>query len=473
MITKTKVVWRVNQKFFLGCSSARCGNSDSSCNHYKASGCSSNFSRPWVMCKDDTGMYHCKPHSTTSLAKKDIENFTKSHTFSKGCKHICDYADKPAYKISGNQEVQTYTSAGEIRGHFCSNVQDENKTGEVHSWCNHFGTKSAFFLGCSSARCGNSDSSCNHYKASGCSSNFSRPWVMCKDDTGMYHCKPHSTTSLAKKDIENFTKSHTFSKGCKHICDYADKPAYKISGNQEVQTYTSAGEIRGHFCSNVQDENKTGEVHSWCKRHVTLSMSEAEPQLIPSSRPSAHKLPPREKRLPLTPSTDVDGSPSSEYELPPRERRLPLTPPTDVDGSPSSSIPSPRPSEPQLIPSPRPSEHKLSPRRRTPPLTPSTDVDASPSSSGGGAADVDASPSSSGGGAADVDEASSPPEVKAVLETFQKEASDAEIENEKEANESVSRSMSESSADEQGNIWLLVSLVLVFIVIILIIFMSK
>ena len=58
-------------------------------------------------------------------------------------------------------------------------------------------SESNFFQGCSSSRCGNSSASCNHYHDSGCPKEFSRPWVMCKDSTGLYHCKPHGKVGNA------------------------------------------------------------------------------------------------------------------------------------------------------------------------------------------------------------------------------------------------------------------------------------
>ena len=134
----------IQKSFFLGCSSARCGNGSSCNHHYQASGCPSIFSRPWVMCMDGTGTYHCKPHSTISLAKKDIEVFKKSHELSnKACTHICSYGDKPAYKISGAQKRIQVGNAPPGAVIYCSNIQDENKTGEVHTWCKNAGASEA------------------------------------------------------------------------------------------------------------------------------------------------------------------------------------------------------------------------------------------------------------------------------------------------------------------------------------------
>ena len=279
----------IPKDFFLGCSTSRCGATNSGCTHYIYSGCSGNFSRPWVMCKDHVGTYHCKPHGSLHTASLVVEELKISHALSHMlCKDLC-YSDKPVYKIHAKQERNLNWSSS-IK-HYCSNTENEETTGLVHSWCENIGSDvspyiqletnynadahhddngdtapdaaspQTFFLGCSTSRCGiDPNSKCIHYNYSGCSGNFSRPWVMCKDETGTHHCHPHESLYNASKHLKvlNASSSNTCAS-----CFRADKAAYKIQGNQErILKWSSS--IK-HYCSNTEDEDTAGEVHDSCK----------------------------------------------------------------------------------------------------------------------------------------------------------------------------------------------------------------
>lgn len=55
--------------FFQACSNYRCGTNPTECeSRYSSAGCSPT-GRPWVMCLDGTGLYHCKAHGKVGNAR--------------------------------------------------------------------------------------------------------------------------------------------------------------------------------------------------------------------------------------------------------------------------------------------------------------------------------------------------------------------------------------------------------------------
>ena len=90
----------------------------------------------------------------------------------------------------------------------------------------------------------NAQDRCNHYSNSGCPSETSRPWVMCEDSAGTFHCNPHGAVGNAVHQSGQWNTEFS-SQTCLEKCS-------QYGADYEVGT-AGGGELIGdrQYCANT------------------------------------------------------------------------------------------------------------------------------------------------------------------------------------------------------------------------------